>query len=511
VFPSLTRDNLTDRTARATQWRFASAIVGALSQLAIGVLLARLLPPADFGLVTLALVVIGFVRPLGDFGVGNALVQRLTVTDRHVRAAFTFSMALGVALALLLVIAAPAGAILLRQPEVTRIVRVLAAGLAVGAAGGVAGALLRRQLDFKRLFFIDTSSYIIGYGGLAVLLALSGYGVWSLVWGSLLQTVIGAAAQFLMVRHSIRPLVGGRELRELLGFGLGATANSSVNYVALNADNFIVGRLIGPAGLGLYARAYSLMNLPFTYVAGVLSGALFPAFAHVQAERERLRRGYLLATALTAVVAAPAMGTMAIVAPHLVVTLYGPQWAGVVTPLRILCLAGYFRALYHLDGVVIQSVGWVYRELFRQAIYAVLVIVGALVGSRYGLGGVAAGVSVAIFYMFVALGRLALRATSTRWTRYLSIQRAALITTAITSGVALVVRLTFEALQMSSTVTTFAVLAAAAVPWSAGVLWTLAGADFSALRHRLPGWCVSLIEALPRPQGGDLDTKMQQL
>jgi PST family polysaccharide transporter len=502
--------SLTDRTARAVQWRFASTIVGGVSQFSIGVLLARLLTPGDFGLVALAMVVIGLVRTVGDFGMGSAIVQRATLTDRHIRAGFTFSIALGLAIAALLAAVAPLGAVVLKEPRVMPVLRALSLGFAIGSTAGVAWALMRRRLDFKRLFFIDTISHVAGYGGVSVTLALLGFGVWSLVWGSLLQTLLTACAQLAVVRHPIRPLIARRELNDLLRFGLGATASGCVNYLALNGDNFVVGRSMGAAGLGLYARAYTLMTLPFTHAASAMSGALFPAFAQVQREPERLRRGYLLATELSALVAAPAMGTMIVAAPYLIVTLYGPRWAGVVAPLQILCVAGYFRCLYHLGGVVAQSVGWVYKDLWRQVGYATLVILGALAGLRFGLQGVAAGVGVAIVYMYLASAQLALRATQTRWPEYVRVQIAPIVIAAVTCSVALAVRLGCESGHASSAVTSVAILAAAAVPWSAGALWMLGAPRFSTLRSRLPGWCLRPIEAMARNRGRDVGADVER-
>ncbi len=489
-------ESLTDRTARAVAWRLAGSVVGGVFQLAVGVLLARLLTPADFGVMALAFVVLGLARPLGDLGIGGAVVQRADVTDRHVRTAFTFSVLLGLAIAAVMAMAAPLGAVVMRDPQVTSVLRVLSFGFAIGGTAVVAGALLRRRLDFRRQFFIETGSYVLGYGGLAVSLALLGQGVWSLVWGGLLQGLLASGAQLAAVRHSVRPLLARRELADLFHFGLGAAVSGCVNYVALNGDNFVIGRWIGAASLGLYSRAYALMNLPFTYAASVMSGVLFPVFAQVQGQPARLRRGYLLTTQLTAMIAAPSMGTMAIAAPHLVTSLYGSQWAGVVVPLQILCVAGYFRALYHLGGVVAQSVGRVYSELWRQAVYASLVIAGALVGSRYDLPGAAAGVSVAILYMFVAMGQLALRATGTPWSLYLRVQLGALVTTAVTCGVALSARFLLEAYRAPSAVITLAVVAGAAVPWSIGMLWKLGEPDFEPLRARLPGSCGRLVETL---------------
>jgi PST family polysaccharide transporter len=491
-------ESLTITTARAAHWRLGGAIVGAVSQLVVGVLLARLLTPADFGVTTLAFVVLGLAQPLGDFGVGSAIVQRDAVSDRHIRSAFTFSTLLGCAVAATLVVGAPIGAALMHDDRVTPVLRALSIGFAIRGPAIVADALLRRDLDFRRHVLIGTSSSVVGYGGVAVSLALLGYGVWSLVWGSLVEALLSSGAQLATTRHDMRPLLARRELGQLLGFGAGATLGSWANYVALNADYVVVGRSLGARDLGLYVRAYGLMKAPHTYAASVLSRVMFPAFARVQREPARLRRGYLLLTEVTAMIAGPSMGALAIVAPHFVSSLYGAQWSGIVRPLQILCIAGYLRALYHLGGVVAQSVGRVYAELWREAVYSVLVIAGAVIGSHYGLAGVSVGVSVAIAYMFVACSNLALSVTEATWGMYLRVQRGALLTTSATCGVALVVRLWCEGVGASSVILTLGVLAAAAVPWSAGLLWMLSRPDCEPLRQWLPSWGVRLITMVAR-------------
>jgi O-antigen/teichoic acid export membrane protein len=217
-----------------------------------------------------------------------------------------------------------------------------------------------------------------------------------------------------------------------------------------------------------------------------MSSVLFPAIAEVQDEPARVRSGYLTMTRLTAMIAAPSMTIVVIVAPHLVRWLYGPQWSGAVIPLQILSIAGYFRALYHLGGIVAQAVGRVYGELWRQLAYAALVVGGTVLGSRQGLPGVAVGVSVAILFMFVATGHLALSATGTPWRRYLRVQLEALVTASITGAVALFVRFLLEGLRASNTVITIGVLAAAAVPWTIGMVWTLRMPELEPLRESLP-------------------------
>lgn len=484
---------LSQRIGAATRWRLAGSAIGALLQLGVGAVLARMLSPADFGVMALALSVLSITRPVGDLGIGNAIVQRAELTERHIRTGFTVSVLFGAVLAALVALAAPLGSLLMHDASVAPVLRVLSLGFLVGGAATVPGALLRRQLDFKRPFIVETASYLLGYGVLSLVLAQSGYGVWSLVWGGLTQTLLSTVAQLAIVGLPRPPLLAAREAADLLHVGLGMTLNGCVNVLALNADNVVVGRWLGPTPLGLYSRAYTLMTLPLTHAAYTLSSVLFPAFALVQGDQERLRRGYLLATKMTAMVAAPAMVTLGIGAPHLVHSLYGAQWIGAVPPLQVLCVAGYFRALYHLCGAVVQAVGWVYRELRRQAVYAVLTFGGAWLGASYGLAGVAAGVGVGILYMYFAQGQLALQATGTSWRDYFNVQTGAIGLAAVTGASALVARFALEWLGASSALVAIGVLCAAAVPWSIGMLRTLGDPEFGPVRSALPQWCQRLI------------------
>jgi O-antigen/teichoic acid export membrane protein len=494
-------DSLTSRTARAGAWRFAEALVGAISQLATAAILARLLTPADFGLVTLALVIIGFAQPLRDVGTGNALVQRSLLTDRHVRTAFTFSATISVLLAAALAAGAPWIAAVVRTPGAAPVLRVMSIVVVIRGFAIVAEALLRRDMNFRRQFFISTFSYLAGYGLVAIPLAMQGRGAWSLVWGTFAQATIASAAQLASVRHSWRPLLARHELGELLGFGTGAALSIWVNYLARNGDNVVVGRWMGAANLGLYDRAYALMNLPCAYASSVISGVLFPAMSQAQAEPVRLGRAYLIATELGALIAAPAMALLIVAAPHLVVALYGPQWTDAVLPTQILCAAGYFRALYHLGGPAAQSAGRVYSELWRQVLYAALVIGGALIALPYGLKGVSTAVGVAIVVMFVTTAQLALHVTGAGWRAYWRVQGGAIAVALVTGAVAVAVREMLEALEQSSTVITVAVLATASIPWGIGVLRALGGPRLAPLRPSLPPWCRDLA-AMVRFSGG---------
>jgi PST family polysaccharide transporter len=487
---------LAAQTASAAQWRFGSAIGGALAQFCIGVLLARLVRPADFGAIALASFFIGFIQPFSDLGIGAALVQRKELTVRHLRAALTASLLLGGGMAIAVASMAGLAARAVAVPSVGPVLRLLSAVFVIQATATVASAILRRRLDYRRRFLIDIASYIVGYGFVAATLALQGYGVWSLAWGSLAQATVSTLALNAVARPSWSPLLARREVGQLLHFGIASAANTCVNFGARNVDNVIVGRLLGASALGFYSRAYSLMNLPFTYAVSVMTAVLFPALSQLQDDAHRLRRAFLRLTVATAAIAAPCMVILAISAPHLIAGVYGEAWLAAVVPLQILCAAGYFRALYHVGGIVSQSAGRIRAELRNQVMYAALVVAGASLGAIDGLRGVAVGVAVAILAMFVLTARVALNATATSWKAYLECQVPAIMIGVTCSAVALTAEALLTGAHAAALLTAAGVAATALVPAAGGLLWILSADEYRAITESMPRIVRPIIDAV---------------
>lgn len=419
-------------------------MVQGVLQFGVGVLLARILPPQDFGVVALAYVVIGFAAVLSELGLAPAVVQRRDLTERHLRVSFTTAVAAGIAMAVALYVLAPLIGVLTRTPELPRLLRALALLFVAGGLGATSRGLLQRALDFRRLFLLEVASYSVGYAFVAVILALQGFGAWSLVVGALAQNFLASVLALHLARHSRRPLFATRELRDLLGFGAGMSLLQLVNYTARSGDNFVVGRWLGPLSLGLYSRAYSLMALPLNYGGTVISSVLFPAFSEINSDRERMKRAYLMSVQLTALLAAPVMAGMIVAAPHMVMGLYGPRWTGAVLPLQILCAAGLFRTVYHLAGSVAQASGQVYAELRRQVGYMVIVIGGSLIGTRWGLAGVAVGVGVGISFMYLAMAQLSLRIIGGSWRAFVAAQLPGVLLAGIVAAVTFAMRSLLE-------------------------------------------------------------------
>lgn len=402
----------------AASWRFAASAVSAVLSFGIHIWLARLLPPSDFGLVAMAFVFTGLARILSNFGLPSAIVQRSDLTSEHIRTAFTLSGLLGLLFTLALIAFAPFSTLVFPEPRLPSVLTALAPIFLFTGLGNTAGALLRRALDFKRIFWVGITSYAVGFGGVAIPMALMGYGVWSLVLGSVASPVLETLLLLALVRHPIRPMIGRREARELAGYGAGFSLSEVLNFGARNGDNLVIGRWLGDGPLGLYTKAYGLMRMPADYLGEVLNAVLFPAFAELQKEKKRLASAYLRATELAVLFSAPILAGMVVAAPHMILGLLGPNWEGSILPLQVLGLVGVLSTGYPLSINVANALGRVYAVSLRTGIFALAIVVFGFLALPWGIVGVSVAVTVAHLVMYFLMSGLALRSLDISWSKF---------------------------------------------------------------------------------------------
>lgn len=410
--------SMTHRTLAGMFWLLSGSGVQALLRIAVIVVMARLLTPADFGLVAGALVFIDFVEVFSDMGLGLVIVQRHELTDAHVRTGFTVSALLGLLFAVGIWLAAPSIAALFRMEGMTTILRAMAVVFPIDSLSLVASALLQRDLKFRTLAGVSVTAYVIGYGVVGVTLALMGFGVWSLVGAYLAQTLIVSLTLLWVRPHAKRPLFDRAVLKEMTYMGAGFSAAQVCNYVALKGDNAIVGRWLGAGALGLYTRAYGLMTMSVTIFGTAFDRVLFASLSKIQRERERMAVAFRRGVALIALLILPTSAAAFVLAPELIHILLGPKWMEVVIPFQILAVGMLFRTSYKVSASVARATGAVYRTAWRQAVYALTVVVGALTGQSWGVPGVALGVLAALAVFFLLMAQLSVRLTSITWRDY---------------------------------------------------------------------------------------------
>lgn len=455
------------RTAGGIGWTAGGYAVQGVAQLALLAVLARALTPADFGVVTATLVVVNLGRTCTQSVLSAAVVQRPVLDVAHVRAAFWLALGTGGLAAAVLWSTASPVASFFDMPRLVDVMRALAPMFIVQSAGVVAQGLLERELRFREVALADATAAVIGLAGAGIVASALGAGLWSLVIAHVAQAVVQTAVLLVRRPHDVVPRFGIAEVGELARLGSGLLTARVLNYAALQGDNVVVARAMSAAALGVYGRAYQLVSMPAMLIGQALDRVLLPLFARLD-DRDALADRYRRATAGVVVLTAPLAVVTVVAADELVRVVLGDQWSGVVGPLRVFGVGLVARTAYKVSDTLARATGHVFRRAARQAVYAALVVGGALVGAPFGTVAVAAGVTVAIVANHVLMTALCARILEVRAGALLLAQVRPVLIGALTLPAAVVVRLLLVAAGSPALLTlaaTAAVAGVTALPW----------------------------------------------
>ncbi len=412
----------------------------AVLQIVVLSILARAVSPAEFGLVSGALIAVFLATALAESGVGQAIIQRAELTRTHLRVGWTLSVFFGVLSWGLLALLAPAIEDLLRLPGLTPILRAVSLIFVIQSLT-LSNYLLSRRLQFGRVAIAELTSYAVGYGVVAITLAQLGYGAWAIVWGQLCQSALRAILVTCMAPFPYRPSFALAPMGELLNFGAGLTIGRIASWAGTQMDNLVVGRYLGAAALGLYGRAYQLVQMPANLFGQVANEVLFPAMSAIQDRPDTLRRIFRLGTAFMAALALPCSLLAAVTSRQLVLVVLGPEWLPLRAAFDVIIFGLLFRTASKLTDALMKARGAVYRRAWRNIAFAVMVFTGAYAGHTWGLQGVAIGVLIALGLNYVLTSHLCLRLVDMTWGDFLSAHVPALLLSAAAGGSGLAVNL----------------------------------------------------------------------
>jgi O-antigen/teichoic acid export membrane protein len=368
---------------RGLTWASGARLLQQAGQFGAIVVLARLLSPEHFGIVAIAAAAVAFLALLAEFGFGAALVQRPVLNEDHLSTAFWAALLSGALLATIAFAAAPMLAAFMGEPVLVPVTRVLSGSLLLTTTGIVPRAVLQRRMAFGVLARIDAGSVLVS-AAVAVLLAILGAGLWSIVAQMLAASLVLNAGYTLSAGWRPGRRFSLRALREVANVGVGVAGFNVVNFGARNFDDLIIGRFLGTYALGLYGRAYMLMLLPIAQVSSAVGGVLLPALAAARERPQEARFLYLSVLGLAALMALPVLVGTLVVADSLVPVLFGAHWAALVPVLRILCLVGCLQIILAPTGAIYQAFGAT-RLLFAWGVVASGVMVASfLAGAWYG-------------------------------------------------------------------------------------------------------------------------------
>jgi lipopolysaccharide exporter len=385
--------SLSTKVLAGAGWTAVSRIAAqALSLISVTVV-ARALSPAAYGLMGMAQLVIAFIALFQDLGTSSAVIQRLEINQRFLSTIWWLNLAVSAFLAGVCWVLSPLAVDFYHEPAVLNVLRALGLGFILAAGCSVQNALLTRNLQFRSLAIREMISSVAGLA-VAIAMAYSGFGVWSLVGSSLSFTATGTVLLIILSRWVPSFSFSWSDIRSIARFGANLSGFNFINYFARNADNALVGRYLGAGPLGFYALAYRMMLYPVESVSQTLGRTLFPAFAKMQDDFARLRLAYLRACSAIASFTFPLMLGALILANEVVLVLLGPKWTPVIPVFQILALVGMVQSISTTVGQIYIATGRTDLMLRWGSIFSALIVLSFLVGLPWGIKGVATSYAI---------------------------------------------------------------------------------------------------------------------
>lgn len=391
------RANLRHRTLRGLLWNAAAGLSGQLTSFVVAIVLSRLLIPREFGLVGMVAIFTNFLGTISNFGFPQALIQRLKLNNEHLLAAFWATFGIQLVVAAVFIGGAPLIADFYHQPQLRLISISMGVTIAIGS-GGVPSALLERQMAYRKLATVEFTSGLLKNTS-AIAMAALGFGVWSLVLSPMISTTFATVVLFAIVRWLPIGKPTWRAFRDLWKVGGGTTGAQAVGYWSGVGDNLLVGKFLGASALGLYNRAYNLMMAPLALGTQVVGRVMISAMSAIQDDHPRMRRGYLQAVGVIALIVFPVAVGLSLCAGDFVPAVLGDRWLPSIGPLRILGALGAVKAITSTNWWIYQSTGRTDIQLRRVIINTAVIVLGFVCAVHFGITAVAASYAASMLIL----------------------------------------------------------------------------------------------------------------
>lgn len=365
-------------------WNVVERVGNQGAQFFVSIVLARLLMPAEFGLIAMVAVFLAISQTFVDSGFGTALIRTRDTTRIDESSIFYFNIAVALALVVALFFTAPLIAVFFKQPELTDLTRVLSFNLFLGAFGAIQNNLLTKRLNFKVLAKASLLSTVIS-GVVGVGLALRGFGVWSLVAQSLSRSFVNSA--LLWVLNDWRPVFycSLNSLKKFFSFGSKLLVSGIINNIYVNMYSIILGRLYPAEVLGYYNRAQSFYSMTAMNVSGIVGKVSFPVLCTVNNDPEKMKNAMQKGIVLLTFVLFPMMIGLFVTAKPLISVLLTDKWISVVPILRVLTFMGVFAPLHIINLQVLNALGRSDLFLRLEIIKKTLMTISILISYRFGI------------------------------------------------------------------------------------------------------------------------------
>lgn len=425
--------DLRKKTIRAGVANVSGQAVSFFLRIVSLMILGRLLGPADYGLVGMVTAFTGVLSLFSGLGLFQAAIQRETMPTELASTLFWVNLALGATLTLCAIAIAPAVGAFYHEPRLLAVTSVVAIGFIVTGAGIQHAALLQRQMRFGASAVIDVVAVLAGTS-IAVTMAVAGYGYWALVSMTITIPVVTTIGVWLATGWIPGMPRKGVGIRSMIHFGGTMTLNGFVAYFTNNFDKLVLGRWWGVEAIGIYGRAFHLVNYPPDILNTTIGEVAFAALSRTKGDPDRLRRYFLKGYSLVVALTLPMTVACAIFADDLIMIVLGPKWMEAAGVFRILAPTIMVFAISNPLGWLLSALGLVERGLKIALVSAPLMIAGILIGLPYGPKGVAIAYSTVMLLKVVPTAAWALHGTGIRVAEICSAMGRPLVSSLVAAG-----------------------------------------------------------------------------
>lgn len=332
----MVKESLRQQTKKGLYWRFTDQFAGYGMQFLVGIVMARLLSPSDYGITALPAVFIAVAHTFQTCGFGAALIRKKDLSEKDLSTAFYYSIAVGISSYLVLFIAAPWIADFYKTPVLTSLIRVTALSFLWGPLSTPQSVLMNRKLDFKTPTKIHVVCKIFS-GIVGIAMAYMGYGLWSLVVTGVLTSILGTILNWFAIKWIPKTGFSKESFKYLWGFGNKIMLSALLNNFYSSITPLFVGKVYSPAELGIYNRAAGYANLPSKNVSVTLESVTYPVLSKMQDDDERLANNYRKMLKVSAFVVFPLMMLLSALARPLVIVMITAKWEACIILLQIIC------------------------------------------------------------------------------------------------------------------------------------------------------------------------------
>ena len=369
--------------------------------LIIFLVLARLLSPADFGLVALANTFLAFFNLFIEQGLTLALIQRQDIEEKHFNTAFWTQICLGLALTIIGLLTANIFAEIFQTPLLTPILQWFSVLFLISSLNIVQRAILRRKFAFKTIAIRALSGIILS-GIVGISLALSGFGVWSLVAQQLTFEIVGVIAFWSISDWRPKLQFSLSHLKELYTFGISIFYSKVLAFFNKNTDNLLIGYFLGEVALGYYAVAYRVLQVLTQLLVGTGNQVTLPVLSRLQVEPEKFKRVFYKVIQFASLIALPVFLGVESLASELVITIFGEKWQASIPIMQVLTFGGIVYLILFFNLSVFVAIGKPFWRLRLELLNVSFNILGCIIAVRYGILAVAFAYVISDFMVIPA-------------------------------------------------------------------------------------------------------------